>query len=60
MAAIKQLVCQGLGLSLAAAMQVERAVLPEILGSVDYAERLAAFAESGNPGLRALRSRPRI
>lgn len=49
MAAIKQLVYQGMELPLAAALRVERAALPEILGSADYAEGLAAFAERRPP-----------
>lgn len=49
LAAIKRLVHQGIELPLAAALQVERAALPEILGSADYAEGLAAFAERRPP-----------
>ena len=49
LAAIKQLVYQGMELPLAAALRVERAALPEILGSADYAEGLAAFAERRPP-----------
>ena len=49
LAAIKQLVYQGMELPLAAALRVERAALPEILGSADYAEGLAAFAEKRPP-----------
>jgi enoyl-CoA hydratase/carnithine racemase len=49
LAAIKQLVHQGVELPLAAALRVERAALPEILGSADYAEGLAAFAEGRVP-----------
>ena len=48
-AAIKRLVYQGIELPLAAALRVERAALPEILGSADYAEGLAAFAERRPP-----------
>lgn len=48
-AAIKRLVHQGMELPLAAALQLERAALPEILGSDDYAEGLAAFAEKRTP-----------
>jgi enoyl-CoA hydratase/carnithine racemase len=48
-AAIKRLVYQGIELPLAAALRVERAALPEILGSTDYAEGLAAFAERRPP-----------
>ena len=49
LAAIKRLVHEGIELPLAAALQVERAALPEILGSADYAEGLAAFAERRPP-----------
>jgi enoyl-CoA hydratase/carnithine racemase len=49
LAAIKRLVLQGIELPLPAALQLERAALPEILGSVDYAEGLAAFAEKRPP-----------
>jgi enoyl-CoA hydratase/carnithine racemase len=49
LAAIKRLVHQGIELPLAAALRVERAALPEILGSADYAEGLAAFAERRVP-----------
>lgn len=49
LAAIKQLVYQGMELPLAAALRVERAALPEILGSADYAEGLTAFAERRPP-----------
>ena len=49
LAAIKRLVYQGIELPLAAALRVERAALPEILGSADYAEGLAAFAEKRPP-----------
>jgi enoyl-CoA hydratase/carnithine racemase len=49
LAAIKRLVYQGIELPLGAALQVERAALPEILGSADYAEGLAAFAERRPP-----------
>ncbi|MEY4099245.1 MAG: hypothetical protein RL300_416 [Pseudomonadota bacterium] len=49
LATIKQLVYQGMELPLAAALRVERAALPEILGSADYAEGLAAFAERRPP-----------
>lgn len=48
-AEIKRLVNQGLELPLAAGLQLERAALPAILGSVDYAEGLAAFAEKRSP-----------
>jgi enoyl-CoA hydratase len=49
LAAIKRLVYEGIELPLDAALQVERAALPEILGSPDYAEGLAAFAERRPP-----------
>jgi enoyl-CoA hydratase/carnithine racemase len=47
--AIKRLVYEGIELPLAAGLQIERAALPEILGSRDYAEGLAAFAERRAP-----------
>jgi enoyl-CoA hydratase/carnithine racemase len=49
LAAIKRLVYSGIELPLAQALHVERAELPEILGSADYAEGLAAFAEKRPP-----------
>jgi enoyl-CoA hydratase/carnithine racemase len=49
LAAIKRLVYEGIELPLGAALQIERAALPEILGSADYAEGLAAFAERRPP-----------
>jgi enoyl-CoA hydratase/carnithine racemase len=49
LAAIKQLVCQGIELPLADGLRLERAALPDILGSADYAEGLAAFAERRPP-----------
>ena len=49
LAAIKRLVYEGIELPLAAGLQVERAALPEILGSKDYSEGLAAFAERRPP-----------
>ena len=49
LAAIKRLVYAGIELPLVAGLQVERAALPEILGSADYAEGLAAFAERRPP-----------
>jgi enoyl-CoA hydratase/carnithine racemase len=49
LATIKRLVYEGIELPLDAALQVERAALPEILGSPDYAEGLAAFAERRPP-----------
>ena len=42
---MKRLVHRGLEVPLAAGLAMERAALPEILGSADYAEGLAAFAE---------------
>lgn len=48
-AEIKRLVQQGLELPLSAGLQLERAALPAILGSEDYAEGLAAFAEKRAP-----------
>jgi enoyl-CoA hydratase/carnithine racemase len=47
--AIKRLVVQGMELPLADGLRLERAALPEILGSADYAEGLAAFAERRAP-----------
>jgi len=49
LATIKRLVHQGIELPLPAALQLERAALPDILGSADYAEGLAAFAEKRPP-----------
>lgn len=49
LAAIKRLVYQGVELPLSAALQVEKAALPAILNSADYAEGLAAFAEKRPP-----------
>lgn len=49
MAAIKRLVYQGMELPLAEALRLERAALPDILGSADYAEGLAAFEERRPP-----------
>jgi len=49
MAAIKRLVYQGIELPLADGLRLERAALPAILGSSDYAEGLAAFAERRQP-----------
>lgn len=48
-AEIKRLVNQGIELPLSAALQLERAALPAVLASVDYAEGLAAFAEKRAP-----------
>jgi len=49
MEAIKRLVRQGMELPLADALRLERAALPEILGSADYAEGLSAFEERRAP-----------
>ena len=49
LAAIKRLVYQGIELTLADGLQLERAALPAIFGSTDYAEGLAAFAERRQP-----------
>jgi enoyl-CoA hydratase/carnithine racemase len=49
LAAIKRLVYQGIELPLAEALRQDRAALPDILGSADYAEGLAAFAERRAP-----------
>ncbi len=48
-ATLKRLVYQGIELPLAEGLRIERAALPEILGSTDYAEGLAAFAERRAP-----------
>jgi enoyl-CoA hydratase/carnithine racemase len=48
-AAIKRLVYQGRELPLAEGLKLERAALPAILGSDDYAEGLAAFEERRPP-----------
>lgn len=48
-AVIKQLVYQGIELPLAEGLRMERAALPDILGSADYAEGLAAFEERRPP-----------
>jgi len=47
--AIKQLVYQGVELPLVEGLHLERAALPDILGSSDYAEGLAAFSERRPP-----------
>ena len=49
LATIKRLVYTGLELPLADALTLERAALPEILSSADYAEGLAAFSERRTP-----------
>jgi enoyl-CoA hydratase/carnithine racemase len=49
LAAIKRLVYEGVELPLADGLRIERAALPAILGSADYAEGLAAFAERRAP-----------
>lgn len=49
LAAIKRLVYRGIELPLVEGLELERAVLPGILGSADYAEGLAAFAERRPP-----------
>jgi enoyl-CoA hydratase/carnithine racemase len=46
---IKRLVYQGLDMPLAEGLRHERAALPEVLGSADYAEGLAAFLEHRPP-----------
>lgn len=48
-AALKQLVYQGIEMPLADGLRLERAALPAVLGSDDYAEGLAAFAERRKP-----------
>lgn len=48
-AAIKRLVYEGIELPLADGLRMERAALPGILGSADYAEGLAAFEERRPP-----------
>ncbi|WP_020656115.1 enoyl-CoA hydratase/isomerase family protein [Massilia niastensis] len=49
LAAIKRLVYQGIEMPLADGLRLERAALPAILGSSDYAEGLAAFEEKRAP-----------
>jgi enoyl-CoA hydratase/carnithine racemase len=49
LAAIKRLVTEGMDLSLQDGLAMERAALPAILGSADYAEGLAAFEERRPP-----------
>jgi enoyl-CoA hydratase/carnithine racemase len=48
-AAIKRLVHEGIELPLAEGLRTESAALPDILGSRDYAEGLAAFSERRPP-----------
>jgi enoyl-CoA hydratase/carnithine racemase len=52
LAVIKRLVYRGLDLPLAEGLALERAALPDILGSADYAEGLAAFSERRAPCFR--------
>jgi enoyl-CoA hydratase/carnithine racemase len=47
--AIKRLVYQGLDMPLAEGLRHERAALPDVLGSPDYAEGVAAFLERRPP-----------
>jgi len=49
LAAIKRLAYQGIELPLAEGLALERAALPGIFASADYAEGLAAFAEKRAP-----------
>ena len=49
LATIKRLVYQGIEMPLAGALRNDRLALPEILGSEDYAEGLAAFEERRAP-----------
>ncbi|OVZ59335.1 hypothetical protein CDO44_12040 [Pigmentiphaga sp. NML080357] len=49
LSAIKRLVRDGMDRSLAEGLALERAALPAILGSADYAEGLAAFSEGRPP-----------
>jgi enoyl-CoA hydratase/carnithine racemase len=49
LATIKRLVHEGIEMPIAEALRLERAALPAILGSKDYAEGLAAFAERRPP-----------
>jgi len=49
LATIKRLVYQGIEMPLADALRMDRSALPGILGSADYAEGLAAFAEKRPP-----------
>lgn len=49
LATIKRLVYEGIELPLAQGLGLERAALPGILGSADYAEGLAAFSQRRQP-----------
>jgi enoyl-CoA hydratase/carnithine racemase len=49
LAEIKRLVLHGMDVSLEEGLMLERAALPAILGSADYAEGLAAFEEKRAP-----------
>ena len=49
MAELKRLVYRGVELPLVDGLKLERAALPEILGSADYAEGLAAFEQRRPP-----------
>jgi enoyl-CoA hydratase/carnithine racemase len=49
LAEIKRLVAQGMDLPVQEGLSLERAALPGILGSADYAEGLAAFEERRSP-----------
>ena len=49
LAAMKRLVREGMDVPLAEGLRLERAALPAILGSADYAEGLAAFAQRRPP-----------
>jgi enoyl-CoA hydratase/carnithine racemase len=49
LSAIKRLVYAGVDTTLDEGLRLERAALPEILSSADYAEGLAAFAERRQP-----------
>jgi enoyl-CoA hydratase/carnithine racemase len=49
LAEIKRLVARGMDVSLEEGLKLEKAALPSILGSADYAEGLAAFEEKRQP-----------